>query len=101
MVRRLSFLLVLTAVALTAAFLALPVRGQNDEAQERSRFLAFVEEQLSAPGRQIRINGIDGALSSNATIGEITIADEEGVWLRLTGAQIVWDRSAVPRPPRH
>jgi translocation and assembly module TamB len=97
MVKRLSFLLVLTVVALTAAFLALPVRGQNDEAQERSRFLAFVEEQLSAPGREIRINGIDGALSSNATIGEITIADEEGVWLRLTGAQIVWDRSALFR----
>lgn len=97
MVKRFSLPFVLIAVALTAAFLALPVRGQNDEAQERSRFLAFVEEQLSAPGREIRINGIDGALSSNATIGEITIADEEGVWLRLTGAQIVWDRSALFR----
>jgi translocation and assembly module TamB len=97
MIKRLSLLSVLIAVALTAAFLALPVRGQNDEAQERSRFLTFVEEQLSAPGRVIRINGIDGALSSNATIGEITLSDEEGVWLRLTGAQIVWDRSALFR----
>lgn len=97
MIKRLSLLSVLIAVALTAAFLALPVRGQNDEAQERSRFLTFVEEQLSAPGRVIRINGIDGALSSNATIGEITLSDEEGVWLRLSNAQIVWDRSALFR----
>lgn len=97
MVRRLTLLAVLAAFALAAAFLALPVRGQNDEAQERSRFLTFVEEQLSAPGREIRINGIDGALSSNGSIDEITIADDDGVWLRLTGAQIVWDRSALFR----
>ncbi|MBO6674821.1 MAG: translocation/assembly module TamB domain-containing protein [Rhizobiales bacterium] len=97
MARRLSLFAVLAVLALSAAFLALPVRGQNDEAQERSRFLTFVEEQLSAPGREIRITGIDGALSSNASIAEITIADEEGVWLRLTDAQIVWDRSALFR----
>jgi len=97
MVWRLPLLALGLALVMAAAFLALPVRGQNDEAQERSRFLAFVEEQLSAPGRDIRINGIDGALSSNATIAEITIADDEGVWLRLTDAQIVWDRSALFR----
>lgn len=97
MVWRLPLLVLGLALIMAAAFLALPVRGQNDEAQERSRFLTFVEEQLSAPGRVIRIAGIDGALSSNATIGEITLSDEEGVWLRLTNAQIVWDRSALFR----
>ena len=34
-------------------------------------------------------------LSSNATIGEITIADREGIWLRITNARIVWTRSAL------
>ncbi|MEO0382382.1 MAG: translocation/assembly module TamB domain-containing protein [Pseudomonadota bacterium] len=97
MVWRLPLLVLGLALVIASAFLALPVRGQNDEAQERSRFLTFVEEQLSAPGRVIRITGIDGALSSNATIGEITLSDEEGVWLRLTNAQIVWDRSALFR----
>lgn len=97
MVWRLPLLVLGLALIMAAAFLALPVRGQNDEAQERSRFLTFVEEQLSAPGRVIRIAGIDGALSSNATISEITLSDEEGVWLRLTNAQIVWDRSALFR----
>ncbi|MEQ8656096.1 MAG: translocation/assembly module TamB domain-containing protein [Hyphomicrobiales bacterium] len=97
MVKRLPLLVISLSLVMAAAFLALPVRGQNDEAQERSRFLTFVEEQLSAPGRVIRIAGIDGALSSNATIGEITLSDDEGVWLRLTNAQIVWDRSALFR----
>ena len=73
----------------------LPVLGQNDERQERSRFLTYVEEQLSAPGRMIRISGIDGALSSNATIDAITISDDEGVWLRIEEAAITWNRSAL------
>ncbi len=57
--------------------------------------LAFVEDQLSAPNRQIRIQGIDGVLSSNARIGSITVADSEGVWLRISDAEIVWSRSAL------
>jgi translocation and assembly module TamB len=78
-------------------FLAMPVLGQNDEAQDRSRFLAFVEEKISGPGRVVRINGIEGALSSNASIAEITISDDEGVWLRISNATIVWTRSALFR----
>src|SRR6185312_3149038 len=61
----------------------------------RSYFVGFVENQLSTPDRQIRIANIEGALSSDATIGEITIADREGVWLRITNARIVWTRSAL------
>ena len=34
-------------------------------------------------------------LSSDATIGEITIADRQGVWLRIVNAHIVWTRSAL------
>ncbi|TKT80419.1 DUF490 domain-containing protein [Aquamicrobium sp. LC103] len=54
-----------------------------------------MEDQLSAPNRQIRISGIQGVLSSNARIGQITVADREGVWLRITNASIVWSRSAL------
>jgi translocation and assembly module TamB len=95
MMRRAPLFVALALLALAAAFFAMPVRGQNDEAQERSRFLTYVEEQLSAPGRMIRINGIEGALSSDASIDEITISDEDGVWLRLSGARIQWNRSAL------
>lgn len=96
MVRLLTLSFVLLAV-IGVSFLTLPVLGQNDEAHDRSRFLSFVEEQISGPGREVRINGIEGALSSNASIAEITIADDEGVWLRISNATIVWSRTALFR----
>jgi translocation and assembly module TamB len=74
--------------------LAAPAQDASEQA-DRSYFIGFVEDQLSAPNRQIRIGNIQGVLSSNATIGSITIADREGVWLRITNARIVWTRSAL------
>jgi translocation and assembly module TamB len=85
----------LAAIALLLAFL-LPALAQDETPEEeRSLFLGFVEDQLSGPNRDIRISNIQGVLSSNATIGQITVADNEGVWLRITNASIVWSRSAL------
>jgi len=74
--------------------LAAPAQDTAEQA-DRSYFIGFVEDQLSGPNRQIRIGNIQGVLSSNATIGSITIADREGVWLQITNARIVWTRSAL------
>ncbi|WP_309086063.1 translocation/assembly module TamB domain-containing protein [Chelativorans sp.] len=63
--------------------------------EERSVFISFIENRLSTPNRQIRINGIQGVLSSEAAITEITVADRAGVWLRITGATIDWSRSTL------
>ncbi len=76
---------------------AAPVFAQEEETETRSRFTRFVESQLSSDNRQIRLNGIQGALSSEAVIGEITIADREGVWLRIVNARIEWTRTALLR----
>ena len=85
----------LLAILLFALF-AFPALAQQETPQEeRSYFIAFVEDQLSGPNRQIRIEGIQGVLSSNATFGSITVADNEGVWLRITNAAIVWSRSTL------
>lgn len=74
----------------------LPAFAQNETPEEeRGLFLSFVEDRLSAPNRQIRIQNIQGVLSSNAQIGLITVADNEGVWLRIENATIVWSRSAL------
>jgi translocation and assembly module TamB len=83
----------LVAIALT--LLALPAFAQANAEDEKSYFTSFLENQISTPNRQIRISGIQGALSSNATIGEITIADREGIWLRIENASIVWSRAAL------
>ncbi|WP_295806781.1 translocation/assembly module TamB domain-containing protein [uncultured Nitratireductor sp.] len=69
--------------------------SENTPEQERSFFTRLLEEQLSTPNRQIRISGIQGALSSQATIGQITIADREGIWLRISNASIDWSRSTL------
>src|SRR5690606_7666077 len=63
--------------------------------EERSFFTSLLEDQLSTPNRIIRISGIQGVLSSEATIGQITIADREGIWLRVEGATIDWSRSTL------
>ncbi len=86
--------LLLILFLLVAAPLAL---AQQSEDEERSGFVAFVENQLSTPGRQIRLIGFAGTLSSNVSVQKITIADKQGVWLEIDDARLVWTRSALLR----
>lgn len=72
-----------------------PDSAQAEPEEEKSYFLSFVESQLSAPNRRISISGISGVLSSEATVGSITIADREGVWLRIENAKLNWSRTAL------
>ncbi|MEN0000859.1 MAG: translocation/assembly module TamB domain-containing protein, partial [Pseudomonadota bacterium] len=67
------------------------------EEAERSAFIQFVENQLSTPDQQIRLNGLRGTLSSNVSLQSITIADREGVWLTIVEPALIWDRSALLR----
>ena len=77
--------------------LALPLVAQDQMSPEEQKdwFVQFVEGQLSTPERQIRISNIDGVLSDTASIREVTISDEEGVWLRINNAAIDWDQGAL------
>ena len=84
-------------LALSLVLFSLPAFAQSDEDADRSALTRFIQNQLSAPNRQIRLNGIQGALSSNARIGRITVADDEGVWLTIENASIVWNRLALVR----
>lgn len=70
-------------------------QAQMSAEQQKDWFVGFVEGQLSTPERQIRISNIDGALSSTASIREVTISDKEGVWLRVNNAAIDWDQGAL------
>lgn len=66
-----------------------------DAEQQRSGLIAFVEDQISSPDRQIRLSNIEGALSSDAAIGQITISDTEGIWLIIENAAINWNQAAL------
>src|SRR5680860_1156334 len=93
--------LALLALPILAILLALgtftTATAQDGEEEERSRFVRFVERQISTPDRQIRLGGIEGALSSDVRISSITVSDREGEWLRIEDVHLVWSRTSLLR----
>ena len=79
-------------IAALVALLAPPAVAQDEGGGFLERTL---EDSLSGAGREVTITGFAGALSSQATLDEMTIADAEGVWLRLRGVTLDWTRSAL------
>lgn len=77
-------------------FLLLPIAVWAQDAAEISQqvdddkgfITRLLERNLSGAGRQVVLNGFEGALSSRATFSELTIADEEGVWLTIRDGAI-------------
>ena len=66
--------------------------------QDDQGFLAgLLEQSLGGEGREVRITGFRGALSSTAEIDRITIADPQGVWLTMDGLSMEWSRAALLR----
>lgn len=80
----------LLALALCALPLATPVL-----ADDRGYLTALLEDNLSDAGRKVTITGFQGALSSQATIDELTIADDRGTWLTLRRVVLDWNRAAL------
>lgn len=85
---------IILALFAVLALAAVALSQQSPE-EEKSYFLRYVEDTISSDNRRISITGIDGVLSSDATIGAITVADRKGVWLTITDAKITWTRSAL------
>ncbi len=57
----------------------------------------LLQDSLAGDGRDVQINGFRGALSSEATIETITIADDDGIWLTMRDLVLRWNRSALLR----
>lgn len=73
-----------------------PLAAQENEA-EPSFLETFLEDSLSGDNQYITVTGLTGALSSLASIEQITIADAAGVWLELHNAELDWNRLALLR----
>ncbi len=84
----------LLALSAATALLATPAAAQDDD---RSRIVRFLEDQLSDGARTVTIEGFRGALSATAELDRMTIADADGVWLTLEGAELNWSRAALLR----
>ena len=89
--RRVAYPLLLGSVALAAP---IPVTAQDEDGGMIERFL---QDTLSGDDQNVRVIGLEGALNSRATIQEITVADDEGVWLTIRSAELDWNRLALLR----
>lgn len=92
-IRTLALVSVIVAVAVAAFWL---VAGRPSQAQSDQGVLAnLISRLLSTPTTRVTIGSIEGALSSNAVIRDVRIADRDGVWLNLDRARLVWSRTAL------
>lgn len=79
--------------------LALPVVAfaQSQADEDKSFIAGLIEDNLSGDTRDVEIIGFAGALSSNATIEKLTVADSQGIWLTLEDVTLDWNRAALLR----
>ena len=88
-------LLVMLGVLVLVAITALAQDASDDS--DNGFLLNLLENRLSTPGRQIRLSGVSGALSSRARIQRITISDAQGAWLEIDNVELDWSRLALLR----
>ncbi|MEO0653865.1 MAG: hypothetical protein AAFY77_03240, partial [Pseudomonadota bacterium] len=86
----------ITALVL-ATVLTAPTGLAIAQDDDRGFVQRTLEDSLSAEGRTVRITGFRGALSAQASLDELTVADDTGVWLTLRDATLDWRRAALLR----
>ena len=83
--------------AATVALLALPVAAQDQEDRDRGFLTRLIEDNISAPGLSVRLDGFQGALSSRAELDRLAVSDDEGTWLVMEDVVLDWNRTALLR----
>ena len=81
-------------LALILALWPVLATAQQDDKGFLTRLL---QDSLSSAGRVVQINGFQGALSSRASLSQLTMADDTGIWLTLRGVTLDWNRAALLR----
>ena len=74
------------------AFLHVTMRGQGDD---KGLLANLISRTLSTPAAQISIGDVSGVLTSDVTVSNVSIADQDGVWLKLDKVRLVWRRAAL------
>lgn len=78
-------------------FLLIPL-GLSAQDDDDAGFLTrTIQDLLSGAGREVKITGFAGALSSEASFERMTISDQEGIWLTLEDVKLNWSRLALLR----
>ncbi|MFA3918594.1 translocation/assembly module TamB domain-containing protein [Ruegeria hyattellae] len=84
------------AIAVTICLTQIPGPATAQE-ESGGMLVDFLEDTLSGDGRHLKVVGLEGALSSRATIEEITVSDDDGVWLTIKNAELDWNRLGLLR----
>jgi translocation and assembly module TamB len=91
----------LSALLAASLFAVLPAfaqdAGSESAGDDKSILENFLQDNLSAAGRTVEVTGFSGALSSQATMQRLTVADDDGIWLTIENAELDWTRSALLR----
>ncbi|MEM7717884.1 MAG: translocation/assembly module TamB domain-containing protein [Pseudomonadota bacterium] len=69
----------------------------DSDAEQGTLLEGLIEDSLSGTGRSVTVTGFSGALSGQATLDSLVIADADGPWLTLTDATLDWNRAALFR----
>ena len=84
--------------AIILALFPIGLSAQTAQEEADKGFLVeLLEDNLSGDERTVSITGFQGALSSEASLSQLTVADSEGIWLTLTDVVLDWNRSALLR----
>ena len=73
----------------------MPLAAMADSAADKDFLTTWLQDSLSGAGRVVTIDGFAGALSTQASLAQLTIADAHGVWLTLKDVKLDWSRSAL------
>ncbi len=87
--------LAIGSIGASRYFTLLTPADAQDANDQKGVLASLISKALSSPGMQVSVGAVDGALTSDATVRDISIADGAGVWLRLDRARIIWTRSAL------
>ena len=89
------------ALLLAVPLSPLPLSAQDatatsaEEERDRSFLSDLIENAISTEDQVVRIDGFRGALSSEATVARLSIADANGEWLVARDLVLDWNRSAL------
>lgn len=74
-----------------------PQTSSAEQERDQGLITTFIEDKLSGVTREVRIQGFEGALSSEATIARLAVSDAEGEWLVMEDLVLQWTRAALLR----
>ncbi|MBN8938630.1 MAG: translocation/assembly module TamB domain-containing protein [Rhizobiales bacterium] len=76
--------------------MGLMLHASVPHAQEDQGVLAgFISKLLSTPTSRVTVGAVEGPLSSDATIRNVSVADADGVFLKIDTIRLVWRRAAL------